>query len=131
MKTQTVNDLAILLAYSIMELPDPLTAALDVLKGYCTHYSFSEEELECLYMLVGMRLVTTVTKAAIRKSEATNNEYHFVSEKPAWDVLRKWNEIHPNFAYYAFRNASNSFNASLYERPKSRKRLFARAGECL
>jgi 4-aminobutyrate aminotransferase-like enzyme/Ser/Thr protein kinase RdoA (MazF antagonist) len=104
-KTQTVNDVGIVLAYAIMDMPDALTAALDVLKGYEQQYHFSESELECLYTLVGMRLVTTVTKAIIRKNEATSNDYHFVSERPAWDALRKWNKIHPNFAHYAFRNA--------------------------
>lgn len=104
-ETQTVNDVAILLAYVIMDVPDPLSAALEVLQGYRVHYQFSEKELQCLYTLVGMRLVTTVTKAAIRKSDATPNEYHFVSEQPAWDALNKWKKVDPNFAYYSFRNA--------------------------
>ncbi|MFC7356490.1 aminotransferase class III-fold pyridoxal phosphate-dependent enzyme [Jejudonia soesokkakensis] len=102
-KSQTVNEIAILLAYATMEVPDPLAAALDVLQGYHEYYHFSEHELECLYTLIGMRLVTTVTKAALRKSENTQNEYHFISEQSAWEALRKWYTIHPNFAYYSFR----------------------------
>lgn len=105
--TQTINDLAILVAYAIMEMPDPLAAALDVVRGYNTSYPLSEKELECLYTLVGMRLVTTVTKAALRKKEDPSNDYHFISEKPAWEVLKKWHNLNAAFAYYSFRQSCN------------------------
>ena len=101
----TINDLAIVLAYAIMALPDPLVAAVDVIKGYQTKYAITEKELQCLYTLTGMRLVTTVTKAAIRKQEDSSNTYHLISEKPAWDALRKWAQIDAKLAYFSFRNA--------------------------
>lgn len=103
--TQTVNDVAVLLAYAIMHVPDPLEAAVDVIKGYQQHYHFNEDELACIYTLTGMRLVTTVTKAAIRKKEDPSNTYHVISEKPAWDALKKWRSVKEEFAYYSFRNA--------------------------
>ncbi|WP_410006939.1 aminotransferase class III-fold pyridoxal phosphate-dependent enzyme [Aequorivita nionensis] len=103
--TQTVNDLAIVLAYAIMDLPDPLPAALEVIKGYNKHYKFSENELDCLYTLVGMRLVTTVTNASLKKEEFPNDNYYVISEKPAWDLLKKWFNVNEDFATYAFRNA--------------------------
>ncbi len=101
--TQTINDLAILLAYAIMGVLDPLQAALDVIKGYNVYYSFSEKELECLYALVAMRLVTTVTKAAIRKAKDSTNEYHVISEKPAWTALNMWRKVNDKLALYSFR----------------------------
>ena len=103
--TQTGNDLAILIAYAIMGLPDPLTAATEVLKGYHKQHRFSEKELSVLYVLIAMRLVTTVTKAALRKEEKSDNPYHSVSENQAWNMLHKWVLIHPKFAEYTFRNA--------------------------
>ena len=103
--TQTVNDIAIVMAYACMHVPDPLEAALDVLSGYNEYYRFSEKELHCLYTLVAMRWVTTVTKAALRRSENSENSYHTVSEKPAWDALEKWFAISSEFAEYCFRNA--------------------------
>ena len=103
--TQTVNDLAIVLAYAIMDLPDPLAAAWEVINGYNKHYKLSEKELECLYVLVGMRLVTTVTNASLKKEEFPNDNYYLISEKPAWDLLEKWFIINKDFAYYSFRNA--------------------------
>lgn len=103
--TQTINDLAIVLAYATMNQPDPLSAALEVVTGYNKHYKFSEKELKRLYTLVGMRLVITVTSASLKKAEFPNDEYFVISEKPAWDLLEKWFDIHENFAYYSFRNA--------------------------
>lgn len=103
--TQTINDLAIVLAYAAMNLPDPLSAATEVINGYNKHYKFSEDELKCLYTLVGMRLVITVTSASLRKAEFPNNEYFVISEKPAWTLLEKWFDINENFANYSFRNA--------------------------
>jgi 4-aminobutyrate aminotransferase-like enzyme/Ser/Thr protein kinase RdoA (MazF antagonist) len=103
--TQTINDLAILLAYSTMHLTDPLSAACEVIKTYNNHYKFSESELRCLYVLVGMRLVISVTNASLKKKEFPNDEYFVISEKPAWDLLEKWFDINENFAFYSFRQA--------------------------
>ncbi|MGJ8665713.1 MAG: aminotransferase class III-fold pyridoxal phosphate-dependent enzyme [Patiriisocius sp.] len=102
--TQTVNDLAIVISYASMELPDPLEAALDVVKGYNRSYRLSPEELQCLYVLVGMRLVVSVTKSSIRKEADPSNKYHVISEKPAWDLLKKWHAISSEFAHYSFRS---------------------------
>ena len=103
--TQTVNDLAIAIAYAIMNTPDPLAAAVEVVKGYHTEYMLSEKELECLYTLVGMRLVTTVTKAALRRADVSKNVYHFISEHDAWQLLKHWYGTYENFVLYTFRNA--------------------------
>lgn len=103
--TQTINDLAVVLAYAIMDLPDPLLAAMEVVKGYNEHYELSESELKHLYILVGMRLVTTVTSAALKKEKFPDDKYFVISEKPAWQLLEKWYQVNENFAYYAFRQA--------------------------
>ncbi len=103
--TQTINDLAIVLAYAIMDLPDPLSAALEVINGYNKNFKLSEKELEYMYILVGMRLVTTVTNASLKKEEFPNDNYYIISEKPAWELLEKWFNVNENFAYYSFRNA--------------------------
>jgi len=105
MFTQTINDLAITLAYAIMEFPYPLEAALDVLKGYHKQYRFNEDELKCLYALTGIRLVISVTKAAIHKVEDPLSAYHVISEKPSWKALKRWSQVRPEFAENSFRNA--------------------------
>ncbi len=103
--TQTINDLAIVLAYAIMDVPDPLQAATEIIKGYNSTFTFSDKELECLYALIGMRLITSVTKSSIRKEEDPTNKYHVISERPAWHLLEKWFAINEEFAYFSFRNS--------------------------
>jgi 4-aminobutyrate aminotransferase-like enzyme/Ser/Thr protein kinase RdoA (MazF antagonist) len=103
--TQTVNDLAVALAYAIMENPDPLAAALPLVAGYHQKYPLQEAELEMLYTLTAMRLVISVTKSAINKIQEPDNTYLLISEKPAWDLLFKWKSIPPPYAHYSFRSA--------------------------
>lgn len=103
--TQTINDLAVTCTYAIMGHNDPLEAALPIIKGYNDAFKLTELELKYLYNCIAMRLVISVTKSAINKIEEPNNSYLLVSEKPAWDLLKKWHLINPDFAYYSFRYA--------------------------
>lgn len=103
--TQSINDIAIALAYAIMDVPDPMLAALPLIQGYHSNFPLLEEEIDALYILIGMRLVTTVTKSAINKKEEPDNEYLQVSEKPAWKLLEKLVNLDEQFARYSFRSA--------------------------
>ena len=103
--TQTINDLAILCAYGTMGHNDSLNASLALVKGYHSTFPLEEIELEHLYHAIAMRLVIIVTKSAMNRIEEPDNEYLWVSEKPAWEVLIKWNQIPPDFAQYSFREA--------------------------
>jgi 4-aminobutyrate aminotransferase-like enzyme/Ser/Thr protein kinase RdoA (MazF antagonist) len=105
--TQIINDLAIACTYGIMHTEDPLQAALPIVASYHKAYELTEASLGHLHTAIGMRLSISLTKAAINKKEAPENTYLFVSETPAWDLLKKWTTITPNFAYYAFRKACN------------------------
>jgi len=103
--SQTINDLAVTCAYGIMEQNDPLSAALSIVTGFNQSRKLREEELEYLYDCIAMRLVITVTKSALNKIAEPDNVYLQVSEKPAWEVLKKWKEISADFACYSFRQA--------------------------
>ena len=103
--TQIINDVAIACAYAIMNHNDVLDAAIPLVKGYHSTFPLNEKELSNLYNAIAMRLVITVTKSAINKIEEPNNEYLLISEKPAWEVLKKWRLIHPDFAEFSFREA--------------------------
>ena len=103
--TQIINDLAIACAYAIMNHNDPLDAALPIVKGYHSTFKLLEKELEHLYTAIAMRLVISVTKSAINKIEEPDNTYLLISEKPAWEVLKKWYLISDQFAHYSFREA--------------------------
>ncbi|MFN0727986.1 aminotransferase class III-fold pyridoxal phosphate-dependent enzyme [Polaribacter gochangensis] len=102
--TQIINDVAIA-CYTTINHPDPLDAALSIVKGYHSIFPLQEKEIKHLYNAIAMRLVISVTKSAINKIEEPNNEYLLISEKQAWEILKKWKGIHPHFAEYSFRVA--------------------------
>ena len=103
--TQIINDLAIACAYAVMGHNDPLQAAIPLIKGYHSSFLLQEQELEHLYIAIAMRLVITVTKSAINKIKEPDNNYLLISEKPAWEVLKKWSMISADYAHYSFRTA--------------------------
>jgi 4-aminobutyrate aminotransferase-like enzyme/Ser/Thr protein kinase RdoA (MazF antagonist) len=103
--SQIINDLAVAIAYGVMNIADPLTAAMDIVKGFNEALPLQDNEIEMLYTLVAMRLVLSVTKSAQNKILEPENVYLQISDKHAWDLLLKWKAIHPYFACYAFRNA--------------------------
>lgn len=103
--TQVINDVAIAITYAVLHVPQPLQAAIPLLKSYHQAFPISEEELDHLYDCVGMRLVISVTQSAISKEENPANEYLRISERPAWALLGKWKNLSPELATYSFRAA--------------------------
>jgi len=101
----TVCDLAIAIAYAVMDKPDPLAAAAAVVRGYHRQYPLQEAEAAVLFPLVAARLCISVTVSALNRSEHPENEYLQISDRTAWDLLEKWNKIPPALAHYTFRNA--------------------------
>jgi len=104
-KTQIINDVAIACAYAILNTEDPLESCLPIVKGYHNSFKLEEKELKFLYVLIGIRLVISVTKSTINKKDNPDNEYLLISEKPAWNLLQKWQKVSEDFAHYSFRNA--------------------------
>ncbi len=111
----TVSDVAVTIAYAVMDKPDPLSAACQVVHGYHKHFPLYEEELKLLYTLVAMRLVISVTKAALNKMKEPENEYLLISEQRAWRLLEKWKAINPEFACYSFRHCCGYIPHPQYE----------------
>ena len=103
--TQIINDLAITLAYAIMGKNDALAAAGKVVKGYHESFNLQEEEISALHTLVAMRLLITVTKAALNKEAEPGNAYHQISKRAAWNALEQWSKVNAEFATYYFRNS--------------------------
>ena len=103
--TALINNVAVACTYAMMNHHDPLKAATLVVKGYHEAYPLTEQELDLLYYLVASRLCISVTQSAWNASIETNNEHHFVSEAPAWDLLNKLIRINPLKAQDGFRKA--------------------------
>jgi 4-aminobutyrate aminotransferase-like enzyme/Ser/Thr protein kinase RdoA (MazF antagonist) len=101
--TALINNLAVACTYAMMNHDDPLHVAALVVGGYHSVYPLTEQELDLLYYLIAARLCISVTQSAFNASIETNNEHHFVSEKPAWDLLYKLIRINPIKAQDHFR----------------------------
>ena len=103
--TCTVFELVIAVAYAILDKPDPVTAAAKVIAGYHQVFPLTEDEIQLLFPMICMRLTNTVCTAAHHISVDPENEYIRISEAPAWNTLSKLRMIHPNRAWYQFREA--------------------------
>jgi 4-aminobutyrate aminotransferase-like enzyme/Ser/Thr protein kinase RdoA (MazF antagonist) len=86
-------DLAIAIAYSILGTPDPFAAAAAVTRGYHGRLPLLEQELDGMMSLVRARLGQSVCISAWRRAEGETDEYHMVTEKPAWYMLRKLDSV--------------------------------------
>jgi 4-aminobutyrate aminotransferase-like enzyme/Ser/Thr protein kinase RdoA (MazF antagonist) len=113
--THTIHELAIALAYAVMNKPDPLEAACHVVKGFNEVFKLTERELSVLYTVVASRLLISVTCAELNRIEHPENKYLQISDQSAWELLEKWKAIHPDLAHYAFRQACGLQPCPAYE----------------
>lgn len=81
-------ELAICLAYLMMNRDDPLQAAGAVVEGYAAELPLEEEERAVLLPLVCGRLAVTVAMACARMAIDPDNPNWFVSLQPALALLR-------------------------------------------
>jgi 4-aminobutyrate aminotransferase-like enzyme/Ser/Thr protein kinase RdoA (MazF antagonist) len=103
--TALINNLAIACTYAMLDEEDPLAVAALIVEGYHKSYALTEQELDILYYLIAGRLCISVTQSAYNASLDSNNEHHFITEKPAWNLLYKLIEINPIKAQDIFRKA--------------------------
>lgn len=101
--THTVNELAIAIAYAIMDKVNPLEAALPIVRGFNRKFPLTETELGVLFTLIGTRLLISVTCAELNRLQHADNEYLQISDRPAWDLMKKLKGISPALAVYMFR----------------------------
>ena len=80
---------AVCMAYLGLEKEDAFTPMAQILKGYHSCFSLNNSELKSVIYLVCIRLCISVTMSAWRMKLFPENKYLAVSQKPAWDLLRK------------------------------------------
>ena len=103
--TCTIGELAVGAAYAMLDKPDPVSAAAHIVSGYHQAFTLTTEELELLYSMIQARLCISVTNSAYQQQVEPDNEYLVISERPAWELLERLEEINPEFAHCAFRSA--------------------------
>jgi 4-aminobutyrate aminotransferase-like enzyme/Ser/Thr protein kinase RdoA (MazF antagonist) len=75
-----VADLAIAIAYAILDSDDPLTIASHVVRGYREHMTLDDNELASLFGLVALRLCMSACIAADQLRQRPDNLYLGVSQ---------------------------------------------------
>ncbi len=86
-------------------MENPLDGASIMLKSYHKILPLEEKELSVLYYLIAARLCVSVCNSSHSRKEYPQNEYAFVSEKPAWRLLYSLLSINPIVAENKFRSA--------------------------
>jgi 4-aminobutyrate aminotransferase-like enzyme len=91
----TVFELAVALAYVMLDKEDPLAAAVPVVAGYHKINPLLEEELEVLLYLVLTRLTSSVIISAYQKNLRPDDPYLSITTEPAWGLMKKMVAINP------------------------------------
>ena len=101
----TVADLAVAIAYAILNKPDPLAVAAEIVKGYHAEYALTEDEIAALFGLARLRLCMSVCIGEHQRRQRPDDDYLSISQRPIRDALPKLAQIHPRFAEAVFRHA--------------------------
>ncbi len=99
----TVGDLAIAIAYIVLDKADPLLSAKEVVRGYIWQHPLKENELEVVWWLALMRLCMSVCLAAHQQAQKPENVYLDIRQRSIRNSLPKLLSIDPSDATQAFR----------------------------
>ncbi|WP_191251420.1 aminotransferase class III-fold pyridoxal phosphate-dependent enzyme [Kordiimonas sediminis] len=93
----TVNDLAIALAYLLLDADDIYATARALISGYVGVCPLQPKELEILFDLAAMRLVMSVCISSNRAKDFPDNDYLTISQAPALACLRRLDSLNREF----------------------------------
>lgn len=102
-----VAEPAVACAYAMLDKPDPLEAAVHLIRGFHQRFPLEENELEILFPMILMRLCLSLTIGAFQQQNDPKNEYLGISQQHACELLERLHEVNPRFAHYLFRDACN------------------------
>jgi Ser/Thr protein kinase RdoA (MazF antagonist) len=77
----TAGDLAIAVAYVVLDKANPHAAANEVIKGYTSEFALLDEELEAVWPLALLRLAVSACMAAYQQRQQPENEYLRISQQ--------------------------------------------------
>ncbi len=101
-----INDLAIAVAYQIVDQADPVAAACDLVGAYHDATPLEPAEIDILFELIVLRLSMSVCICAWRaRSHPENTDYILGHHEHYWRMLERLDAIDPRAATAAFRRA--------------------------
>jgi 4-aminobutyrate aminotransferase-like enzyme/Ser/Thr protein kinase RdoA (MazF antagonist) len=98
-------DVAIAVAYAMMQKPDPVSAATYVVAGYHQALPLTDAEISLLFPLAQMRLAVSLVNSALQADASPENEYLQVSATGTARLLEQLDAVHPRLVEYRFRDA--------------------------
>jgi len=101
----TACDLAIALAYAMLDKSDPLAAAAIVVQAYHARFPLTSAEIGALFPLTAARLCLSVCYAAYNAQAKRGDAYQLVTATPAWELLQRLDAAPVGVVQGAFRNA--------------------------
>ncbi|MEO8479220.1 MAG: aminotransferase class III-fold pyridoxal phosphate-dependent enzyme [Gemmatimonadota bacterium] len=101
-----VNELAVVLAYALMDVDDLAASAAEVIAGYVSEFPLEADELEVLFDLVAMRLVGSVCISSHRAIQFPDNAYLRVSQASAFRLLDRLDRCNPALLAAVARHAA-------------------------
>ncbi|MBN2398802.1 MAG: aminotransferase class III-fold pyridoxal phosphate-dependent enzyme [Candidatus Aminicenantes bacterium] len=115
----TVGDLAVAIAYAVLDKPDPLSVAVQVVSGFHAVFPVEEKELAVLFDLVRLRLSLSVCLAVHQQQQRPEDEYLSISQDAIRRTLPRLFQINRRFATARFRvacgQAALQWAAGLYD----------------
>lgn len=87
-----INELAITLAYGLLDENNIGMASKAVIEAYDKEFKILDEERDILFDLMAMRLITTITMSSYNATLYPDNEYILVAQKPGIVLFKKLEE---------------------------------------
>jgi 4-aminobutyrate aminotransferase-like enzyme/Ser/Thr protein kinase RdoA (MazF antagonist) len=91
--SHTINELAVMCAYAILRMDDPVRVIARIAAGYHRARPLTELEIRAIFPLICMRLCMSVTTSAIAAEDDPHNEHRQVSDRLAWAMLERLEPI--------------------------------------
>ncbi len=101
-----VNELAVTLAYALLDVPDVVAAGHDVIAGYTAEFALTDDELAVVFDLAATRLAMSIAISSHRSREFPDNPYLLISREPALRLLRRLMAMRPQFLHFVAREAA-------------------------
>jgi 4-aminobutyrate aminotransferase-like enzyme/Ser/Thr protein kinase RdoA (MazF antagonist) len=101
----TIGELAIAIAYAVLDAPDPLSVMWHMVHGYHRGHAMTEVEMRALFGLAVLRLCMSACLAAHQLRQHPDNEYLGVSQAPLGRTLPRLARIPFGIAAATVRSA--------------------------
>ncbi len=111
-----INELAVTLAYALLDTDDLYTAARPLIAAYAAAFPLEAEEAEVLFDLVAARLAVSVCMSSHRARKFPDNAYLLISQEPAFRLLARLDQTNPSLLAAFARDAAGLPPVAAYDR---------------